>query len=429
MIGGNQAIPVGALRAAILLASLQAVATAAHAQAPDRPRAIPLPRMRVPPAPPAGPAEAPELTALAADGSAAPIPGKDVPPALDSVRAVFDADARETGVRDAGQMVLVLADGQRFIGSPATVAGGAAWISPWVAPIPMTLDGVRAVILSGSREPQATDADVVELRNGDRVAGVVTAFSMAAVQVEQSVDGVRTTVDIPVGDVAAIGLVGPTAAPAGMRAWIADGTVVDAPRFDWMGVDHLVAPGVRGARTASLTVPRRLVVAVQSAPDAVRPLASLAAGAVPSPVAPEARESIPRPSLAPGTWPLGAAPIEIEGPAVFRLGALDGPAVLRATLRRPAVAMAAGSPDFVVRSAGREVLRERLGPRRPVAEISVEVAPGPLEIELSVADGTLPGNFAVLERALLLPGAGTGKGAGSGGAAGTPAQPDPSQRQ
>lgn len=406
-------------RAAIAVALLQPMAGAAHAQAPDRSRSIPMPRLRAPQAPAAKPAEAPTLTAFATDGSVARVPGKDQPPAPEQVRALFDANARETGAREAGQMVLVLADGQRFIGSPATVAGGTAWVSPWVAPRPMNLEGVRAVILSGNGEPQAEDEDVVELRNGDRVSGVVTAFSMGAVQVERAVDGARTTVDIPLGDVAAIGLVGPAVPRAGMRAWIADGTVVDAPRLEWMGTDHLVAPGVRGARTASLTVPRRLVVALQSAPDSVRPLASLAIEAAPAPAAAEARESIARPVVAPGTWPLGAAPIEIEGPAVFRMGALDGPAVLRATVRRPPVAMAAGSPDLVVRSAGREVLRERLGTRRPFVDISVEVGPGLLEIELSSADGSLPGNFAVLEGAVLLPGA----------VAASSAQPAPSHRQ
>lgn len=421
---------VDATRCAALALAV-AVTAAAHGQVPDRPRGIVMPRMRAPQASPAPPAEAPALTAFAQDGSTVPFAGKDAPPDPGSVRAAFAVDARETGSRDAGRMVLVLTDGQRLVGSPATVAEGTAWVSPWSAPRPMALEGVRAVILAGNREPTATDEDVIELRNGDRVTGVVTAVTVAAVQVERSVDGARTTVDLPLTDVAAIGLVGPAAARSGMRAWIADGTVVDAPRFEWMGVDHLVAPGVRGARTPSLTVPRRLVVAVQSSPDAVRPLASLAVDAVPAPAAPGARESIARPTVAPGTWPLGAAPIEIEGPAVFRFGSLDGPATFRATVRRPSVAMAAGSPDFVIRSAGREVLRERLGPRRPVTEVSVELGAGPFEIELSSADGSLPGNFAVLERAVLLPGAGAGisAGPGMGPTPGSDVQPAPSQRQ
>ena len=141
---------VDATRRAALAVAV-AVTAAAHGQAPDRPRGIVMPRMRAPQASPAPPAEAPALTAFAQDGSTVPFAGKDAPPDPGSVRAAFAVDARETGSRDAGRMVLVLTDGQRLVGSPATVAEGTAWVSPWSAPRPMALEGVRAVILAGNR--------------------------------------------------------------------------------------------------------------------------------------------------------------------------------------------------------------------------------------------------------------------------------------
>jgi hypothetical protein len=405
-----------ALSAALATALAAALATGAAAvQSAPAPDAIPVPRVRAPRMPSVPAAQAAPIEAIGPDGASTVVSADAAPPALDGVRAALLVGRGLAPLGMPGQMVLVLADGQRLVGSPATSETGTVWVSPWVAPVPLALDGVRAVILSGARAPAVADEDVVELRNGDRATGVVTALTMSAVSVERASGDERTTVDVPLDEVAAIGLVGPAAPRTGMRAWLADGSVLDAPRFEWSGEDYLVAAGVRGARTGALTVPRRMLVGVQSSPDGARALASMPAEAVKRAGSEGAREWIPAPRAQPGTWVLDAPPLEVEGPVVLRYPALGSPATLRMTVRRPPTALEAGSPDLVVRSGGREVLRERLSPDRPEVALSAALSAGPFEVELASADGSLAGNFAVLERALVVP-------ASSG------LQPSPSQR-
>ena len=393
-----------------LLAAVPAIAQQAT---PTEPIAVP--RVRAPRMPSAPAVQAAPIEAIGPDGASTVVAADAVPPALDGIRAALFVGRGLAPLGSAGQMVLVLADGQRLVGSPATAESGTVWVSPWVAPVPLTLDGVRTIILSGTRAPIVGDEDVVELRNGDRASGVVTGLTMSTVSVERASGDGRSTVDVPLAEVASIGLVGPATQRTGMRAWLADGSVIDAPRFDWSGGDYLVATGVRGARTGALAIPRRMLVGVQSSPDGMRALASMPAEPLPRAGSEGVREWVVAPRAHPGTWVLDAPPLEIEGPVVLRYPPLGAPSTLRMTVRRPPTALEAGSPDLVVRSGGREVLRERLSPDRPEVALSAPLAAGPFELELASADGSLAGSFAVLERALVVPSS-------------TGSQPPPSQR-
>ena len=104
-----------------------------------------------------------------------------------------------------------------------------------------------------------------------------------------------------------------------------------------------------------------------------------------------------------GTWPLDAPPLEIDGPVVLRFTGIGVASRLSCTVARPMAARAGGSPNMVVRSGGKEVVRERLGADRASIAIQATLAPGPFELELSSDDGSIAGCFAVLRQALVLP--------------------------
>jgi hypothetical protein len=126
------------------------------------------------------------------------------------------------------------------------------------------------------------------------------------------------------------------------------------------------------------------VAAVQSSPASVVSLASMNPGIAAPKGMERVREATPAPTAQSGTWALDAPPIEVEGPVVL-------------TYR------SAGTPDLVVRAGGRELLRERLGADRERLELRVDLPAEAFEVELSNADGSLAGAFAVLERAIVVP--------------------------
>jgi hypothetical protein len=70
---------------------------------------------------------------------------------------------------------------------------------------------------------------------------------------------------------------------------------------------------------------------------------------------------------------------------------------------RAPTARLAGSVDVVIRSGGKELLRERFESSRARVEIRVDLPVGPFEIELQPADGNAVGDTVTLERAVLFP--------------------------
>ncbi|NBQ15073.1 MAG: hypothetical protein EBU31_10825, partial [Proteobacteria bacterium] len=63
----------------------------------------------------------------------------------------------------------------------------------------------------------------------------------------------------------------------------------------------------------------------------------------------------------------------------------------------------ASSIELVIRSGGKELLRERMDASRARVEIRVDIPASPFEIELVSPSGSAAGAFAVLERAVLFP--------------------------
>lgn len=339
------------------------------------------------------------MLAIGRDAAVGIVPPDAVPPGPGDLVALV-AEGPAAMVRSAPAL-LVLGDGQRFPGSIEERNGVASWRSAWCAPRPMDLDGVRGISFGDAEPPRASDTDVVLLRNGDRRTGIVTAVGAKFLSLEEESAGERAEVQVPIDSVVAVGLAGPAPERSGVRVWVSDGAVIDAPRVAWLGPEYLQLPGVPGARTESVTIPRAAVVAVQPDPAAAVPLAAIA----PTASVPEGTAGIPYavapPAVPQGPCPLDAPTLEIEGPVRLTYPAPVHPHRLLATARRPEAARAAGDVDLVIRAGGQDVHRERLDAGRASVELRVDLPGGPFELLLLPVERSAAGCHALLERAIL----------------------------
>ena len=388
-----------------LLAALALMpAYAAMAQFGERPKPafeLPRPRERSP----ALPREIAETWwTIRADGTASRLDAPAMPSGDAGLLAAWIDPLPSPSRRESKAPTLALADGQRIVGEVGDADGAVAWISPWCAPRALggTLDGILSISFDGSEPPAATEQDIVVLRNGDRIDGIVESIGPKMLSIDRSGSPESGSVSVALESVASISLVSPPVAPGGARVWLRDGSVLDGPTLHWMGSDYLQLPGVAGAKTTTLSLPRRMVVALQWTPGTIVPLASLR----PAMAAPAgtggSRVGQPTASSS-GRWPLELAPVEVEGPVVLAYQGMTRRSALRAVVTRDATTRAAGSPELIVRQSGKESFRRTLGASDLKVELDVPLEPGGFEIELSRKDGQLAGTFAVLERAMLVP--------------------------
>lgn len=393
----NLAVPATCWIAAML-------APSAMAQVPGQrepARAFPpvtIPRMRDQGAAATAP-ERRSMLSVGRDASIGIVPPDATPPDPREVIAmVVDGPA---GILRTAPGLLVLQDGQRLPGSIEERNGQAVWRSPWCAPRPMEPEGIRGLVIGGGEPPEAVDADVVLLRNGDRQEGLVTSIGARTLSLERDSAAGRGIVTIPLDAVVSVGLAGPPQPRSGARAWIADGSVVDGPRAAWLGSDYLQLPGVPGARTESITIPRAAVVALQLDPSATIPLSGL----VPKVSVPSGMEGLrydaPSPTAVAGSWALDAAPVDVEGPVLLSYPAPPFAARLVATVHRPEAVRAAGDAELVIRAAGRELARERLDASRARTELRLDLPAEPFELMLVPVGRSAAGCFISLDRAVL----------------------------
>ena len=310
-------------------------------------------------------------------------------------------DGPSLAVRES-EGTLFLSDGQRIPGKLELRGGVPSWVSPWCAPRALDGDGVRGFALGTAALPAASDGDVLLLRNGDRVDGIVSGISASGISVEVGSGADRSISTLAWDTVSAVGLVAPPMPRAGARVWLADGTVIDGDSVSWMTPQYMRIVGGSGTAQRPISIPRRMVLAVQSSPTSATPLAQLAPVAS-GVTAPAARYSQPSPTVVAGTWGLDAPPIEIEGPVLLSYPAQSAPSRLVAVASRPSTAREASDVDLVVRSGGKELLREHMDAARSRMEIRVDIPAAPFSIELVPSSSSAAGAFVVLERAVLFP--------------------------
>ncbi len=310
-------------------------------------------------------------------------------------------DGPSLAVRES-EGTLFLSDGQRIPGKLELRGGVPSWVSPWCAPRALDGDGVRGFALGTAALPAASDGDVLLLRNGDRVDGIVSGITASGIAVEVGSGADRSISTLAWDTVSAVGLVAPPMPRAGARVWLADGTVIDGDSVSWMTPQYMRIVGGSGTAQRPISIPRRMVLAVQSSPTSATPLAQLAPVAS-GVTAPAVRYSQPSPTVVAGTWGLDAPPIEIEGPVLLSYPAQSAPSRLVAVASRPSTAREASDVDLVVRSGGKELLREHMDAARSRMEIRVDIPAAPFSIELVPSSSSAAGAFVVLERAVLFP--------------------------
>lgn len=148
--------------------------------------------------------------------------------------------AEGAGVEDAGGALLRLTDGSVLTGRLGleVAADSVVWSHPALGRLVVALEAVRSIRpqggpapagvggRSGGRAGAPATTDVVQLANGDRLAGFVAGVGTNAEGVAQvTVEAEGKETSVPLERVAEVRLVNPPAAPPPARLWLRDGTV------------------------------------------------------------------------------------------------------------------------------------------------------------------------------------------------------------
>lgn len=414
IVAGGVGAPA-ALAALVAFIAIGACASVARAQVqlpgmapPRRGTDIQIPKMRERDRAPASPSRSnsvddrPTLLSIGAQGEVGVVDPAAPPPAAGDVLALLADSSAPAKPEFPG--LLVLADGQRLRGELDVRTGTPVWRTVWLAPRTVGTDGVRSISFDDSPAPTATDADVVHLKNGDTVVGIVTALDARGLEVEQGAGAEKSAVRLPFETVRSVAFVAPPQPSAGARIWLSDGNVIDAPDAQWLSADYLRAPGIPGLQPGQpASFPRNALLGLRSSAASVTALASLVPQVSEAEDGVGLRYSLVPPQPRPGEWSLDAPPLEVEGPVLLNYPALTQPSRLIATVTRPAGARQAGTTVLVVRAAGTELARQKFGPGHSRAELRVDLPAGPFELELLAADGSAAGDLLVLERAIIVP--------------------------
>jgi hypothetical protein len=298
-----------------------------------------------------------------------------------------------------------LADGQMLVGSfggfVTTESGSVSrWKHHGLGMVSVPIDQtvlIQFEPLAGSLT--AADADVMLLRNGDRLGGFVKSVSA---EVEMEVQGVVQPV--PVERIAGIALVHAVQKGGPVRVWIDDGSVLDATRIDGGFAGGFVLRGltlVAGKSTLPLMPDDIEGVALQ--PHRIRSLALQSPRVEASTAA-----ALPRVHRDPPqagdvrTAPLSAASISIRGPIRLIYEVPEGFTTLSATAEIPAAFRQWGDVVLVVRQGEKELLRQPMSGTNPSCSITLPIVAGPLEVEVEEAANGPVGDTVVLTRPLLI---------------------------
>lgn len=365
---------------------------------PPPPMRITLPTMRPPSVPDA--TGGASILSIAPDGILDIVGPRDVPPGPDRAVGWVRSDAGRMSPGKRG--TLVLDDGQRLVGELVVDGDRAAWQPDRVAQRPIDPGSTRFIVVDGDDPPAAVLEDVVHLRNGDRANGIVQSIDGRGVAVESDAGGRRTVATVPWEAVRAVAFVSTPRTRAGSRAWLDDGSVLDARSIDWVSASDASFAGLDGPDLRKLRVERAAIAAVELVPGSVRALASMLGEASIPEGEDGVRYAVAAPSVGRGTWAFDAPPVTIEGPVRVACASPGAPGRLLATVHRSAAAARAGSLVLVVRSGGSEALSHRMGPGETTFELRADLAAAPFELVMRSDDGSLAGDCVELRRAVVV---------------------------
>jgi hypothetical protein len=311
-----------------------------------------------------------------ADGAWIATPQKDIVAFMRTEARSFD--------RRADQALLLLTDGQRLPGrfnaSGQPREGFVRWEHDRLGDMIIPIERI-----AGWRQPKAPDAvaaqteDVLQLRNGDRLAGFVLAIG-PVMRIEVQQKGAPRDIALPEGDVQSIALINQPSAPIGHRLWLTDDTVVDVDvmRLTDDGRWHLESALFDDEQHASV-LRWSHVAGVRLAGHTVEPFAALEVTDVQSD--PTRYMAMP-PVVSADAAQLGLASVQLRGPGSFTFALPEGATRFAARLELPMLARAYGNFELAVRIDGREVARGRLSAEQPVMDINFAVDGTALQFEL-----------------------------------------------
>ncbi len=150
--------------------------------------------------------------------------------------ALLRLDEVESARFDAGDRVIELVDGQRWVGAPAPDGSPdhLAWKIDRIGVLPAALDQVRrARFLPQAALPVLNEHEAEEriiLANGDALSGLLVSVGA---EVVFEVSGSAEPTRLPLRQVASLALANPAQRYAGMMLWLADGSVVKVQTCRW----------------------------------------------------------------------------------------------------------------------------------------------------------------------------------------------------
>lgn len=311
----------------------------------------------------------------------------------------------DPGTRLTYPGLLITVDGQRLPGHltmrTATRPDAFVWMHPWMGQVEATLEQTREIMLDGSTriaDDRTRVSDVVILRNGDRIEGLVAAVG-DPFEIEIDQGGTVRTMRIPLERVAAVRLVTPDIAPSGERLWFRDGTVVQVSdrRIGDDGYVRLRSAWLREDRPIQVSLGE--IDAIEVGAGLLVPLAGLAPVDATSSYP---RFEIPSPRVASGTAVLGTHPVEMRGPLVVRYRLPERCHRFVATVSMPERARQYGDCDLILRSNGTEVFRRRFGGDMWTAPIDVALSGRDFQVEITVGEHGPVQDVLLFERAIFI---------------------------
>jgi hypothetical protein len=301
--------------------------------------------------------------------------------------------------------VLLLADGQRFPGRPArqdqqTKPGLFMWEHTQLGRLAFPLETIQAVVLDPAAQlPAQHPEDVIVLRNGDQLQGLIVALG-AQVQIEVDVAGEREIMAVPLERIGALRLVTQPKNAEGRRVWLSDGTVLDASRIHAGDDGHVrLTRSPSGAGTQPVRLGLKDINAILFDPASLVPLAQL----VPTRIdGPETRYLLPEPEILDRGAPLGLSRVRLRGPLTVRYALPEGTKRFAAEAVLPSRAHRWGDYEMTVYDDDRPVFSAKLSADTPRAVVNVALSGTELNISLVPAGNGPIQDELILERAILL---------------------------
>lgn len=316
----------------------------------------------------------------------------------------------ERGYGRRGGLVMT-GDGQRLPGEPISNATSTDRHLIWdhrgqhsLGRINVPLDDIASILfLPNIDAPGSVEADAIVLINGDRLDGFIIAIG-DPVTIEVDDERGPVEMNIPLNRIAALSMVTQRRQASGTRLWLGDGTVLDVRGLE-LGDDgwvHFKSAWIDRERE-SVRMQLADIDAVLFGGDGMLPLARLGAARVEGP---PTRYYTPPPLLRRQDAPLELAAIELVGPLVVHYALPSGSSRFAAHAVLPPDAREWGDFDLLLRVDGVVVFRATLNNDQPGVEINIPIDGAELTIELvEGANGPVQDRL-LLERAMLLVGAG-----------------------